>query len=245
MNEEISQKLKKLDDALGRYVRPDTFPLAIRMLKPGEEVPPDVKIPSKSFKENWIVCQSIGIARRYGWGIAVGRDDVICPLSAIAFGFRKPNDDYLKGYAANGMYCKDEEAAANQFDWLFSRLRACGADFWEAEPSAHERGHHLGAEQLELFFDFIDRHEALVTNHHEPFGVQLLFDSLHLPPYIVHCADKGESRLNQWFHGGRNMLLELGVKLPEQKDRAVARPLHRLLARVAEVYEPCQADTSS
>ena len=135
MNEEISQKLKKLDDALGRYVRPDTFPLAIRMLKPGEEVPPDVKIPSKSFKENWIVCQSIGVARRYGWGIAVGRGDVICPLSAIAFGFRKPNDDYLKGYAANGMYCKDEEAAANQFDWLFSRLRdTCVRIFGDAKP---------------------------------------------------------------------------------------------------------------
>jgi len=127
MNEEISQKLKKLDDALGRYVRPDTFPLAIRMLKPGEEVPPDVKIPSKSFKENWIVCQSIGVARRYGWGIAVGRDDVICPLSAIAFGFRKPNDDYLKGYAANGMYCKDEEAAAK-----------LEASTWKFEPGTYD-----------------------------------------------------------------------------------------------------------
>ena len=63
--------------------------------------------------EQWIVCQSIGVARRYGWAIAVGKDDVICPLAAIAFGFRQPNDEYLRGFASAGMYCKDEQAAAN------------------------------------------------------------------------------------------------------------------------------------
>ncbi|HYN14296.1 MAG TPA: DUF169 domain-containing protein [Terriglobales bacterium] len=113
MKEDFAATLRVLDDALARYVRPDSFPLAIRMLKPGEEVPKDIRIPSKTMGEQWIVCQSIGIARRYGWGIAVGKDDVICPLAAIAFGFRKPNEEYLKGFVSVGMYCKDEEAAAN------------------------------------------------------------------------------------------------------------------------------------
>jgi uncharacterized protein (DUF169 family) len=112
MEEKTAAALKRLEDAIARYVRPDSFPLAIRMLQKGEAIPDDVKVPSQSFKENWIVCQSIGVARRYGWGIAVGRDDVICPLAAIAFGFRAPNDEYLHGYASKGMYCKDEEAAA-------------------------------------------------------------------------------------------------------------------------------------
>ena len=99
MNPDVATTLRQLDEALGRYVRPDTFPLAIRMIKPGEALPEGVKIPSKSMGEQWIVCQSIGVARRYGWGIAVGKDDVICPISAIAFGFRKPNDEYLNGCA--------------------------------------------------------------------------------------------------------------------------------------------------
>lgn len=119
--------LKKLDDAIGRYIRPDTFPLALRMLKPGEPIPPDLKVPSRDLGEQWIVCQSIGIARRYGWGVAVGKQDVICPLAAIAFGFRKPNDDYLKGFAAIGMYCKDEPAAAN-----------LEASAWKFEPGTYE-----------------------------------------------------------------------------------------------------------
>jgi uncharacterized protein (DUF169 family) len=127
MQENIATTLRLLDDALTRYVRPDTFPLAIRMLKSGEEVPKDIRIPSQSLGEQWIVCQSIGVARRYGWGIAIGRDDVICPLAAIAFGFRRPNDEYLKGFASVGVYCKDEEAAAS--------LEACT---WRFAPGTYE-----------------------------------------------------------------------------------------------------------
>lgn len=113
MNQDIASTLRLLDEAIARYVRPDTFPLAIRMLRPGEAIPDGVKIPSKSMGEQWIVCQSIGVARRYGWSIAVGRDDVICPLAAIAFGFYAANDEYKKGFASVGMYCKDEQAAAS------------------------------------------------------------------------------------------------------------------------------------
>ncbi len=105
-------KIRELDSAISRYVRPDTFPLAIKMIRPGEPLPQGVKVPSQSFGERWIVCQTIGVARRYGWALAVGKQDVICPLAAIAFGFRKPNEEYLKGFAAVGMYCENEQAAA-------------------------------------------------------------------------------------------------------------------------------------
>jgi uncharacterized protein (DUF169 family) len=127
MDEAAATTLKRLDDAISRHVRPDTYPLAIRMLKPGESIPEGVKVPSKSMGEQWIVCQSIGVARRYGWGIAVGKEDVICPLAAIAFGFRPPNDAYLKGFVSVGMYCKDEQAAAN-----------LEASTWRFEPGTYD-----------------------------------------------------------------------------------------------------------
>ncbi len=112
METAVAQKLRTLDEAIARHVRPDTFPLAIRMTKPGEPLPQGVRVPSRDMNENWIVCQSIGVARRYGWAIAIGRDDVICPLAAIAFGFRHPNDEYFRGYASVGMYCENEESAS-------------------------------------------------------------------------------------------------------------------------------------
>ena len=127
VTEETAAKSKKLDEAIARFIRPDSFPVAIRMLKPGEELPPDVKVPSSSFGEQWIVCQSIGVARRYGWAIAVGKQDVICPLAAVAFGFRKPNEELLKGFASVDMYCKDEAAA--------TRLEA---DVWKFEPGKYD-----------------------------------------------------------------------------------------------------------
>lgn len=124
MDGSVLDRMRQLDGAISQFVRPDTFPLAIRMLRPGEEVPEGVRIPG----EKWIVCQSIGIARRFGWGVAVGRDEVICPLAAVAFGFRAPNDAYLKGYAAVGMYCEDEAAGAS--------LEAAA---WRFEPGEYER----------------------------------------------------------------------------------------------------------
>ncbi len=117
--------LASLDEALGRYVRPDTFPLGVRMLAPGEPVPEGVRVPSRDLGEQWIVCQSIGIARRYGWSIAVGKEDVICPLAAVAFGFRRGNARTDAGEAAPGMYCSEPEAAASleSSTWKFEPLR--------------------------------------------------------------------------------------------------------------------------
>jgi hypothetical protein len=47
MKEDFTSTLRLLDEALARYVRPDTFPLAIRMLNPGEAIPEGVKIPAR------------------------------------------------------------------------------------------------------------------------------------------------------------------------------------------------------
>jgi uncharacterized protein (DUF169 family) len=117
-----------LDEAMNRYVRPDTFPLGIRMLRPGEVVPEGVRIPTRDVGEHWIVCQSIGIARRYGWSIAVGQEDVICPLASVSFGFRPANARYDAGEAALGMYCTDSEAA-----------QALEAATWRFEAGRYER----------------------------------------------------------------------------------------------------------
>jgi uncharacterized protein (DUF169 family) len=127
MDDQIAAQIRQLDDAITRYIRPDTFPLAIRMIRPGEALPEGVRVPSDSFGENWIVCQSIGVARRYGWAIAVGKRDVVCPLSAVAFGFRKPNEEALQGYTAVGMYCESEEAA-----------HKLEAGTWRFEPGTYD-----------------------------------------------------------------------------------------------------------
>ncbi len=123
-----ADRFRLLDEALSRYVRPDTFPLGIRMLSPGEPVPEGVRIPSRDDGERWIVCQSIGIARRYGWSVAVGKEEVVCPLASVSFGFRPSSARYDGGEAALGMYCSDADAAA-----------ALEAATWRFETGRFER----------------------------------------------------------------------------------------------------------
>lgn len=57
----------------------------------------------------------------------MGKRDVVCPLSAVAFGFRKPNEEALRGYTAVGMYCESEEAA-----------HKLEAGTWRFEPGSYD-----------------------------------------------------------------------------------------------------------
>lgn len=102
--------MKKLDEAITRYVRPGSFPVAVRMIKSGEELPARVKHPRKDFNIKVATCQAIAMARRYGWVLAVGEEDLSCPLTAVVFGFKKPTDFYVKGKACAGMYTESAEA---------------------------------------------------------------------------------------------------------------------------------------
>jgi len=102
----------ELAERLDRYVRPDTFPLAIRMLKEGEAPPPKARTPGRDLGVEVAVCQSYAIARRYGWTLVVSREDINCPLTKIAYGFDPPTPSYLSGELCEGMYNATNEAGA-------------------------------------------------------------------------------------------------------------------------------------
>lgn len=95
---------------LERYIRPDTFPLAVRVLKPGEELPPKAKQPWRDLGVRLSVCQAMGMARRYGWTISVSSADQSCPIAQIVFGFAPSLPFYEEGHLAYGMYCETLKA---------------------------------------------------------------------------------------------------------------------------------------
>src|SRR5260370_24597293 len=101
---------KTADTELGTYIRPQTFPVAIRMLKPGEEIPERAKRPARDFKKLSMSCQVIDMARRYGWTIALTREDHICSLGILAIGFDKPPPIYTLGTLCEGTYTETKEA---------------------------------------------------------------------------------------------------------------------------------------
>src|SRR5881628_3174311 len=101
--------VKTADRELQFYIRPQTFPVAIRMLKPGEEIPEKAKRPARDFKKLSMNCQVIDMARRYGWMIALTREDHICSLGIAALGFEKPTHLHNSGTLCEGMYTATKE----------------------------------------------------------------------------------------------------------------------------------------
>jgi MtaA/CmuA family methyltransferase len=102
--------VKTADKELAYYIRPQTFPVAIRMLKPGEPIPDKAKRPSRDFKKLSMNCQVIDMARRYGWMLALTREDHICSLGIAALGFDRPTHLHNSGTLCEGMYTETKEA---------------------------------------------------------------------------------------------------------------------------------------
>jgi len=104
--------LKKVNEELNTYIRPQTFPVAIRMFRHGEPLPEKAKRPSRDFKKGFANCQTIDMVRRYGWTIALTREDSICSLGITALGFDKELKFYQDGNLCEAMYTESAEAGA-------------------------------------------------------------------------------------------------------------------------------------
>lgn len=106
MQRTSADKLRQLHQEIEKNVRPDTFPLAIRVLRPGEEVPDKAKRPLRDLQVQLSICQGITMSRRYGWTIAMGGEDLSCPIAKAAFHFEEPVSFYTEGNLAHGMYAE-------------------------------------------------------------------------------------------------------------------------------------------
>jgi len=98
--------------SLEKYLRPATFPVGVKLLKPGEPLPAKVRRPKSDLGIQVALCQSIAFARRYGWTLAVAESDLNCPLALTAFGYKPELDYYAGGCACGGMYTESNEAGS-------------------------------------------------------------------------------------------------------------------------------------
>jgi uncharacterized protein (DUF169 family) len=92
--------LKEVAQALDTYIRPLTFPLAVKMLKSEAEIPEKTRRPFQQMKIKVAICQGIGMARKLGWAVAMGKEDMQCALGAAPFGFFKDIDFFNDGNIA-------------------------------------------------------------------------------------------------------------------------------------------------
>ena len=112
--------LKWADEILKNYIRPHTTPVAVKLCTSADQLPERVKMPQRDFKTKIPLCMAIAMARRYGWVVAVGKDDQACPFGALTMGFVAPTKDYLNGTA----YALSTPEAAAKTAASLSRLEA-------------------------------------------------------------------------------------------------------------------------
>jgi uncharacterized protein (DUF169 family) len=104
--------LAALDHELSQYVRPATVPLAIRMVEREEDLHPRARRPLRDLGVQVTICQTVGMARRYGWHLGITPADINCPLTFIPFGFAAPVAYSTEGHACAGVYTESPEAGA-------------------------------------------------------------------------------------------------------------------------------------
>ncbi|HEU4962276.1 MAG TPA: DUF169 domain-containing protein [Bacilli bacterium] len=98
------EQLKQYALELDQHLRSDTFPLGIKVVKNEADLPAKAKRPLRDMNLHVTICQGISMARRYGWTVAMGGEDLSCPIAQTAFGFEPVLDYYEEGTLACGMY---------------------------------------------------------------------------------------------------------------------------------------------
>lgn len=74
---------KKIEE----YLRPSTFPLAIKLIKSETEIPIKSRSPKSHLKLQNYLCQNFLMSRTYGWTIAVTAEDCACQLARAVLGW--------------------------------------------------------------------------------------------------------------------------------------------------------------
>jgi uncharacterized protein (DUF169 family) len=103
---------KSAVERIESHVRPATFPVAVRLLEPDEPIPDKARRPQRDLGVQIATCQGVTMARRYGWTVALTRDDIGCPLTKVAFGLEPEPPYFAEGHCCAGMYTSSPEAGA-------------------------------------------------------------------------------------------------------------------------------------
>jgi len=106
------EKWIQLGQKLRAFINPETYPVAVKLLKDEAGIPPQVRRPLRDLKVPMAPCQGSAMARRYGWTVGFGSEDVGCAIAAHTYGWEKLTDDQgAMGFFNRMNYASDEKAA--------------------------------------------------------------------------------------------------------------------------------------
>ncbi|MBW1812373.1 MAG: DUF169 domain-containing protein [Deltaproteobacteria bacterium] len=104
---------KKIGEKIEKYIRPSTFPLAVKLIKSNADIEQYYKRPEKDLKLQNFICQNFKMSRSYGWTIAVTEEDTNCKLARAVYGWDQINEETAEwmNLFSIGLYAKDKATA--------------------------------------------------------------------------------------------------------------------------------------
>lgn len=114
---------KKIEE----FLRPLSFPIAIKLIQNESEIPSNHKRPKADLKVQTFLCQAFKMVRSYGWTMVVTEEDCNCKLARSVYGW-DPMTEETKDFANQfsiGLYAKDLETSNKFFKHLFMLKQKC------------------------------------------------------------------------------------------------------------------------
>ena len=102
-----------MNNMVSEYLRTATFPVAVKVYKKGEVVPPEIKVkePLKDFGHRLAICQVITMARKLGSVTKLAKEDQSCPLAQVILGYIEEPDFIKDGSMVYPLYVGNMDAA--------------------------------------------------------------------------------------------------------------------------------------
>ncbi|MFW9917059.1 MAG: DUF169 domain-containing protein [Candidatus Thorarchaeota archaeon] len=102
------EKWQNLGRSLEELLRPQTYPLAVKLVKDESEFPEKIRRP----KQKIAVCQALTLTRRWGWTMGITGADSGCPGASLAYGWPEIIDwEMLTQFFQMAGYAADEASA--------------------------------------------------------------------------------------------------------------------------------------
>lgn len=72
---------------LNTFIRPQTFPLGVKMLEDVDLFPEKTRRPFKDLGFKTTICVAIAMTRKYGWTVGMTEEDNMCPVASLFYGW--------------------------------------------------------------------------------------------------------------------------------------------------------------
>jgi uncharacterized protein (DUF169 family) len=106
-------KFNELGKIIEEQIRPNTYPLAAKMLTCFDDIPEGAMRPMRDLGKCLSTCQAFTLSRRFGETVAQLFEDMWCPEPVIGFGLAEPPQFFFEGKTRYPVGVASLEAGAN------------------------------------------------------------------------------------------------------------------------------------